>query len=249
MSGHSKWAQIKRKKGAADAKRGQLFTKLIREISVAAKQGGGNPEGNIRLRSAITSARASNMPLENIERAIKKGTGELPGVVYEEVSYEGYGPGGVAILVETQTDNKNRTTSDIRHLFSRFGGNLGGAGSVGWIFHMRGVVIVEKSACDEETLLSIVLDAGAEDIQSDNEHFEIYSPPSAVEKIKKALEEKGIPITSAEVTRTPQNTVKTEGKNAQQVLKLVESLEELDDVQKVYANFDIPENVMVSLVE
>lgn len=249
MSGHSKWAQIKRKKQATDAKRGQLFTKLIREITVASRAGGEDPEANPRLRSAISTAKGANMPLENIERAIKKGTGELPGVVYEEVNYEGYGPGGVAVLVEALTDNKNRTTADIRHIFSKYNGSLGNTGCVAWIFQQKGIITVPVSGCDEENLMMIVLDAGAEDLQSDNGTFEIFSPPSVLEGIKKALEEKGIPFTSAEITRNPQNTVKIQRKQAQQVLKLVEILEDHDDVQKVYANFDIPEDVLVSLVE
>ncbi|MCH7761413.1 YebC/PmpR family DNA-binding transcriptional regulator [candidate division TA06 bacterium] len=249
MSGHSKWAQIKRKKQATDAKRGQLFTKLIREITVAARAEGGDLDGNPRLRTAITAAKGANMPLENIERAIKKGTGELPGVVYEEVSYEGYGPGGVAILVEALTDNKNRTTSDIRHIFSNHGGSLGNTGCVVWIFQQKGIVTVSQSGCDEEALMAIVLEAGAEDLQSDNGSFEILSPLNALEDIKKALEENGISYANAEITRNPQTSVKIEGRQAQQVLKLVESLEEQEDVQKVYANFDIPEEMMVGIVE
>jgi YebC/PmpR family DNA-binding regulatory protein len=249
MSGHSKWASIKRKKQATDAKRGQLFTKLIKEITVAARSGGGDPEGNPRLRTAISTAKGANMPLDNIDRAIKKGTGELPGVVYEEVNYEGYGPGGIAILVEVLTDNKNRTTADIRHIFSKYGGHLGNAGCVAWIFQQKGIITVEKSSCDEDILMSIVIDAGAEDLQSDNGSFEIFSPASDFENIKQALEEKGISYTSAEITRSPQNIIKAEGRHAQQVLKLVENLEEQDDVQKVYSNFDIPEEILVKLVE
>ncbi len=244
MSGHSKWSTIKRKKGQADAKRGTLFTRLIKEITIAAREGGRDLEGNPRLRTAVSNAKASNMPKENIERAIKKGTGELPGVVYEEVTYEGYGPGGIGILVETVTDNKNRTTSDIRRIFTKHGGSLGSVGCVSWMFEQRGVVVVEKGAVDEEELLTIALEGGADDVRSEDNSYEIICMPPNLEALKGALEKSGITWTSAEVTKTPQSTIRLAGKKAEQVLSIMEAMEEFEDVQNVYANFDIPDEVM-----
>lgn len=247
MSGHSKWSQIKRKKGAADAKRGQVFTKLIKEITVAARFGGGDPEGNARLRTAIAAAKAENMPKDNIERAIKKGTGELEGVTYEEFPYEGYGPGGAAVLVEVLTDNKNRSTAEIRHIFSRSGGNLGEAGSVAWMFHKKGYIVIEKAAVGEDKLMEVVLDAGAEDIEAGAKEYEVTTDPQKLDAVKKALEKAGIKYQVAELTMYPQSTVALDGKHAEQMLRLMEQLEEHDDVQKVYANFDIPDTVMEQL--
>jgi len=247
MSGHSKWSSIKRKKGATDAKRGQVFTKLIKEITVAARIGGGDPEGNPRLRTAIAAAKADNMPKDNIERAIKKGTGELGGVTYEEFVYEGYGPGGAAVLVEAMTDNKNRTTAEVRHVFAKGSGNLGEAGCVAWMFHKKGYLVVEKGAVDEEKLMEIALDAGAEDIQEDEKEFEVITSLQAFEAVKQALEGAGITYQLAELTMYPQSTVELDTKNAEQMLRLMEQLEDLDDIQHVYANFDIPESVMEQL--
>jgi len=247
MSGHSKWSSIKRKKGATDAKRGQVFTKLIKEITVAARMGGGDPEGNSRLRAAIATAKADNMPKDNIERAIKKGTGELEGVSYEELVYEGYGPGGAAILIEAMTDNRNRTSADIRHIFSKSSGNLGEAGCVAWMFDKKGYIVVEKGAVDEEKLMEVALDAGAEDIQEGEKEFEVITPLQAFEGVKKALEEGGITYQLAELTMYPQTMVQLDEKHAEQMLRLMEQLEDLDDIQHVYANFDIPEGVMEQL--
>jgi YebC/PmpR family DNA-binding regulatory protein len=247
MSGHSKWSQIKRKKGATDAKRGKIFTKLIKEITVAARLGGGDPEGNPRLRTAIAAAKADNMPKDNIERAIKKGTGELEGVTIDELVYEGYGPGGAAILIEAMTDNRNRTTADIRHIFSKSNGNLGEAGCVAWMFDKKGYIVVEKSAVDEEQLMEVTLDAGAEDIQEGEKEFEVVTDPGAFDAVKAALDKVGIQYLLAEVTMHPQSVVQLEGKNAEHMLRLMEQLEDHDDIQKVYANFDIPEGVMEQL--
>ncbi len=244
MSGHSKWSTIKRKKGKLDAQRGKIFTKLIKEITVAARQGGGDPNSNSRLRSAIQSAKTANMPQNNIERAIKKGTGELPGVTYEEVIYEGYGPGGAALLVEVTTDNKNRTVADIRHILSRRNGHLGETGSVAWIFEQKGLVAVDKEACDEDKLLAVVLEAGAEDMQLEEDAYEITTAPADLERVKQALDDHGISYTLAELTKIPQSTVKLEGKSAEQALLLMEDLDDHDDVQHVYSNFDIDENVV-----
>ena len=251
MSGHSKWATIKRKKGATDAARGRLFTRLIKEITIAARSGGGNPEGNPRLRLAIQTAKASNMPADNIKRAVQKGTGELPGVAYEEVTYEGYGPGGVAILVEVVTDNNNRAVSEMRHVFSRNNGNLGTSGSVAWMFHKKGIITIpragQKVPLSEDDLLGIILDAGADDLQSDESEFTVTTSPHAFHAVRKAIEDKGITVETAALQMVPQNTVKVTGKEAEQLLRLMEALEEHDDVQNVYANFDIDEKELASL--
>ena len=239
MSGHSKWHSIKHKKAATDAKRGKMFTSLIKEITVAARTGGGDPDGNPRLRSAILGAKAVNMPSENIKRAIQKGTGELPGQSYEDAFYEGYGPGGVAMIVEAVTDNKNRTVSEIRHLFSRHGGNLSESGSVAWMFHKNGYISVEKSKADEDTLLNIALEAGADDMKESGELFEIFTTPEAFERVLDALKKNTVEIASSEISMIPQSYVKLAGKSAQQMVRLMEALEDHDDVQKVFANFDI----------
>jgi YebC/PmpR family DNA-binding regulatory protein len=245
VSGHSKWSTIKRKKGAADAKRGKIFTRLIKEITVAARMGGGDPEGNPRLRSAIATAKSENMPKDNIERAIKKGTGELEGAVYEEISYEGYGPGGVAILVDCMTDNKNRTVADIRHAFSKSGGNLGETGCVSWMFDKKGSILVDKETIDEEELMDKALEAGAEDVVEEDNVFQVVTTPDDFESVREALEAEGVKFIEASVSMIPQNVVEvTEEKPAKQILRLLESLEEHDDVQSVSANFDIPDDIM-----
>ncbi len=245
MSGHSKWSTIKHKKAAQDAKRGKMFTKLIKEITVAARLGGGDPAANPRLRAAIDAAKSANMPKNNIERAVKKGTGELAGVSYEEVTYEGYGPGGVAVLVETITDNRQRTVADVRHIFAKRGGSLGEPGSVAWIFEKKGLIVVEKDKVDEDTLMAAALEAEAEDIQDAGNDWEIETSSEELSRVKKALEDSGIEILSAKVTMVPSNIVKVEDeKKAQQLIALMNSLEENDDVQNVYANFDIPDEIL-----
>lgn len=244
MSGHSKWATTKHKKAAIDAKRGKIFTKITKEISVAARLGGGDINGNPRLRTAVAKAKAVSMPADNIKRAIQKGTGELPGVSYEEVMFEGYGPNGVAVMVESMTDNRNRTVSEIRHIFSKSGGNLGENGCVSWMFHKKGYIVVNRAKADEEKLLSLALDAGAEDMQSEDDNFAITTAPHDFEKVRKAVEDAGIPMEVAEITMIPQTYVKLEGKEAQQMLRLMETLEDNDDVQNVYANFDIPDEIL-----
>ena len=245
MSGHSKWSTIKRKKGAADAKRGKIFTRLIKEITVAARMGGGDPEGNPRLRSAIGTAKSENMPKDNIERAIKKGTGEIEGAVYEEITYEGYGPGGVAVMVECMTDNKNRTVADIRHAFSKSGGNLGESGCVAWMFDKKGSILIDKSAIDEEELMDKALESGAEDVLEEENVFQVITTPDDFEVVREALQADGLEFIEAEVSLIPQNTVDiTEEKPAKQLLRLLESLEDHDDVQSVSANFDIPDEIM-----
>ncbi len=241
MSGHSKWSTIRHKKGAADAKRGKIFTKLIKEITVAARMGGGDPESNPRLRTAVAAAKAENMPKDNIERAIKKGTGELEGVNYEESTYEGYGPGGAAVMVESLTDNKNRAVADIRHIFSKNGGNLGENGCVAWMFDKKGYISVENSATDEETLMEAALEAGAEDVREDGANFEVITAPEDLEAVREALEDAEIPFADAEVTMLPQTTANLQGKEAEQMMRLMESLDDCDDVQKVYTNADIPD--------
>ena len=244
MSGHSKWSTIKRKKGRIDAERGRIFTRLIREITVAARQGGGNQDSNPRLRTAVAAAKEASMPADNIKRAIMKGTGELPGTVVEEITYEGYGPGGAAVLVEVVTDNKNRVVSEIRHIFDRYSGNLGASGSVSWVFSKQGYFTVEKNKIGEDELLSIILDAGASDLQLSSDLYEIYTPFQSFESVRQALEKNKIPYTQAEITMTPSTTVRLEGREAEHMLKLMEALEEQDEVQKVYSNFDIDEAVM-----
>jgi YebC/PmpR family DNA-binding regulatory protein len=247
MSGHSKWSQIKRKKAKNDQQRGKVFSKLIREITTAARVGGGDPKGNVRLKAAIEEAKAVNMPADTLKRAVQKGTGELPGETYEEVIYEGYGPSGVALMVKVLTDNKNRTAPEIRHAFTKFSGNLGEVGSVGWMFERKGLILVEASRVGEDDLFTLALEGGATDMRRADTLFEISTEPAQLESVRRALEEKGVPIQSAEVTYVPQSTIRLEGKEAQQVLRLVEGLEELDDVQKVYANFDIPDEVLETL--
>jgi len=247
MSGHSKWSTIKRKKGKADAERGKLFTRLIKEITVAARHGSGDEDSNPRLRSAIQAAKAANMPSANIEKAIKRGTGELPGVNYEEITYEGYGPGGVAVYIETLTDNKNRTVAEIRHLLSKYGGSLGESGSVAWIFTKKGVIIIDAQGISEDDLMLATLDAGAEDIDLDDSIFRLVTEPFNLEAVKKALEESGIEYSSAEITMEPSNTIKVEGKIAESVLKLMDALEDQDDVQNLYSNFDIDDNVIEAM--
>jgi YebC/PmpR family DNA-binding regulatory protein len=242
MSGHSKWSTIKHKKALKDSKRGKIFTKLIKEITVAARMGGGDINANPRLRTAVTAAKAQSMPGENIDRAIKKGTGELEGVNYEEVQYEGYGPAGVAIMLSILTDNRNRTVAEIRNVFSKNGGNLGETGCVGWMFSKKGVITVDKSVIAEDKLFEVALDAGADDIGDAGELFEVTTAPDALEDVKTALETAGIAIASAEVTMVPQNTQTVRGRDAEQTIKLLEALEDHDDVQKVSANADIPQD-------
>jgi len=244
MSGHSKWHSIKHKKAATDSKRGKLFTKVIKEITVAARNGGGNPDANPQLRLAIQKAKQANMPADNIERAIKKGTGELEGVTYEEIVYEGYGPAGVAIYVEALTDNKNRTTSEVRNIFSKHGGNMAGAGSVSWMFEKKGYFAVAKETISEDSLMSIALESGAEDFTSEGDTFEIKTLPQDYEKVKKALDGKSIKVESSEITMIPKSTIRIADDKAKQILALVDALEEHDDVQNVYANFDIPEEIL-----
>ena len=243
MSGHSKWANIKHKKGAADARRGKTFTKLIKEITVAARQGSGDLNANPRLRSAVLAARAENMPKDNIERAIKKGTGELEGVSYEESTYEGYGPGGAAILIDSLTDNKNRSVSEIRHALSRHGGNMGENGCVAWMFKKKGYIVLEQAAIQEDALMELALEAGAEDVRNDGDSFEVITEPEAFEDVQKALEGAGLKPVMAEVTMVPQNTTPVEGDQAHKLIRMIEALEDLDDVQKVYTNADLPDDL------
>ena len=239
MSGHSKWATIKHKKGALDAKRGKIFTRIIREIIMAARLGGGDPDKNPRLRKAVSEAKANNMPSDNVKRAIQRGTGELPGATYEEMMMEGYGPGGVAVLVELTTDNRNRTVSEIRHAFSKNGGNLGEAGSVAWMFHKKGDIVVPKAAAKEDDLMNIVLEAGGEDLKDDGDNWEILTDPNAFDAVMEALKNANIATESAEVGMIPQNYIKLEGQQANTMIRLIDALEELDDVQHVYSNFDV----------
>ena len=244
MSGHSKWKTNKGKKGAADAKRGATFTKIIKELVVVARDGGGNPDSNPRLRAIMQKAKEANMPSDNIKMAIKRGTGELPGIVYEAVMYEAYGPGGVAILIDSLTDNKNRTTAEIRNIMSKKGGNMAGAGSVSWMFTQKGYISVAKEAIKEDDLMNIVLDAGAEDMKHEDETYEIFTAIADLENVKQALTDKGIKWIDAELTMVPSSTIKVAGHEARQVLSLVETLEDHDDVQQVYANFDIPDEIL-----
>ena len=250
MSGHSKWSTIKRKKGAADSKRGKIFTRLIKEITVAARMGGGDPEGNPRLRSAIASSKSENMPKDNIERAIKKGTGELEGAVYDEITYEGYGPSGVAVLVDCMTDNKNRSVADIRHAFSKSGGNLGESGCVSWMFEKKGTILIDKESIGEEELMEKVLEAGAEDVVEEDNVYQVVTTPDDFEAVRETLEADGLKFIEAAVSMIPQNVVEiTEEKPARQVLRLLESLEDHEDVQNVYSNFDISEEIMEAVSE
>jgi len=245
MSGHSKWSTIKHKKGAADAKRGKVFTRIIKEMTVAARMGGGDPAANPRLRAAVAEAKANNMPKDNVERAIKRGTGELEGVSYEEITYEGYGPGGVALMVEVMTDNSNRTTPEIRHMLEKNGGNMGTPGSVRFQFERKGYFSVDKKSVDEDKLMEIALEAGADDLLSDNpETFEIYAAPESFEQVRQALEKNKIPTLEAKLGQIPRNPVKLDENKARQMIRLMESLDDHDDVQNVWSNFDIPDEMM-----
>lgn len=245
MSGHSKWHTIKHKKGALDAKRGKIFTKLIKEITVAARTGGsGDVDANARLRKAVSDAKAQNMPNDTIDRAIKRGTGELEGVAYDEITYEGYGPNGVAVLIETMTDNRNRTVAELRHIFSKNGGNLGEAGSVAWMFDKKGYIVVDKASKTEDELFEVAIEAGAEDMKDDGDVFEIFTAPDNFEVVSDAVKASGIEPQAAEISMIPQNYIKLEGSDAKQMLKLYDALDDNDDVQKVWANFDIDESEM-----
>ena len=247
MSGHSKWSSIKHKKGAADAKRGKIFSRLIKELTVAARLGGGDPNGNPRLRTAIQAAKAENMPKDNIGRAIKKGTGEIEGTSYEEINYEAYGPGGVAVLIDRPTDNRNRAVADIKHIFDRYGGNLGEPGCVAWMFEKKGLIVIEKGTIDEEKLFEMAVEAEAEDVKEEETEFEVITATTDFETVKKAFDDEGLTYSIAEISMIPKNTVKLEGKKAEQMLHLMEALEDNDDVAHVYANFDIPDEVMEAL--
>ena len=247
MAGHSKWKQIKRKKAVTDSKRGAIFTRIIREITIAARGGGGDPGGNPRLRTAIDAAKAENMPAENIDRAIKKGTGQLEGVTYEEITYEGYGPGGAAILVQATTDNQNRTVAEIRHVFSRHGGNLGTPNSVAWMFEKKGLLSLEASAVDEDMVLEVALDAGAEDVARDGDQLTITTPPGQLHAVQDALKARKFKTGAAEFAMIPKNTVKVEGKDAERLLGLMEALDELEDVAKVFSNFDIDAETLAAV--
>jgi len=247
MSGHSRWSQIKRKKGKADVERGKLFSKILREITVAARNGGGDAKVNMRLKAAVESAKDANMPQENIKRAIQKGTGELPGEQYEEITYEGYAPGGVAVMIQVMTSNRNRTAPELRHAFEKYGGHMGASGAVAWMFDRKGIVQVDVAAANEDDVMAIVLDAGATDMRRGEKAYEIVTPPAEMEAVRTALEKARVPSQSAEVTFVPQSTVRVEGKDASSVLKLLEALEELDDVQHVYANYDIPDELMEAI--
>ena len=247
MSGHSRWAQIKRKKGKTDVQRGKLFSKILREITVAAKNGGGDPKANMRLKAAIESAKEANMPQDNIKRAVQKGTGELPGESYEEISYEGYAPGGVALLIQVVTDNRNRTGPEIRHAFEKFGGNMGSSGAVAWMFERQGIIQVDSSKIDEDELLAKALDAGATDMRRAEKVFEIVTAPAEMDAVRDALSRARVPVLESQVSFVPQSTVRVEGKDATSVVRLIEALEEMDDVQSVYANYDIPDEVLEAI--
>ena len=247
MSGHSRWSQIKRKKGKADVQRGKLFSKILREITVAAKNGGGDPKANMRLKAAIESAKEANMPQDNIKRAVQKGTGELPGEAYEEITYEGYAPGGVAVLVQVVTDNRNRTGPEIRHTFEKQGGNMGSAGSVAWMFERTGIVQVDAEKIAEDDLMAKALDAGATDMRRAEKAFEITTTPAEMDLVREALTKAGVPVLEAQVMFLPKSTVRVESKDAASVLRLIEALEELDDVQSVYANYDIPDEILEAI--
>ena len=241
MSGHSKWSSIKHKKGAADAKRGKIFTRIIKELTVAARVGGGDPDSNPRLRTVVADAKAANMPADNIKRAIRRGTGEEPGVSYEEATYEGYGPGGAALMLETLTDNKNRTVSEIRHLLSKYGGNLGETNSVAWMFTKQGYILIEKSKVDEDGLMGVALDTGADDVRDDQDNWEVLTSPEDFHRVLEAVKGLGVETLMAEVAMLPQNYINLEGKAAQQMLKLMGLLEDHDDVQHVWSNFNVEE--------
>ena len=247
MSGHSKWATTKHKKAAIDSKRGKIFTKVIKEITVAARIGGGDPEGNARLRTVIQKAKEANMPADNIKKAIQKGTGELPGVSYEEAVFEGYGPGGVAVIATIMTDNRNRTVPEIRHIFGKHGGNMGEAGCVSWMFDKRGYIVVEGGKVDEEKLMSIIVEAGAEDMRRDGDNFEVITTPGELETVKKMIEDGGIKVALSEVTMLPQNYMELDDKVAAQVLRLIEALEDNDDVQNVYSNIIVRDEVLENI--
>lgn len=247
MSGHSRWSQIKRKKGKADVQRGKLFSKILREITVAARNGGGDPKANMRLKAAIESAKEANMPQDNIKRAVQKGTGELPGEQYEEITYEGYAPGGVAVMVHVLTDNRNRTGPEIRHTFEKYGGNMGASGAVAWMFERTGIVQVDAEKISEDALLDRALEAGATDLKRVEKVFEITTAPAQMEAVREALQKASVPVLEGQVTYVPQSTVRVEGKDATSVVRLIEALEELDDVQSVYANYDIPDDVLEAI--
>ena len=247
MSGHSKWHSIKHKKGAADAKRGKIFTRLIKELTIAARNGGGDPDMNPRLRTAVEKAKSVNMPADNIKRAIRRGTGEEPGVSYEEITYEGYAPGGVALLIQVLTDNRNRTGPEIRHAFEKFGGNMGSSGAVAWMFERQGIIQVDSSKIDEDDLLGKALEAGAADMRRAEKAFEIVTAPAEMDAVRDALSRARVPVLEGQVSFVPQSTVRVEGKDATAVVRLVEALEELDDVQSVYANYDIPDEVLEAI--
>ena len=247
MSGHSRWSQIKRKKGKADVQRGKLFSKILREITVAAKNGGGDPKGNMRLKAAIESAKEVNMPQDNIKRAVQKGTGELPGESYEEITYEGYASGGVAVMVSVLTDNRNRTGPEIRHTFEKFGGNMGASGAVAWMFERKGIITVDADKLSEDDVIEKALDAGAADVRRAEKAFEITTAPAQMDAVRDALARAGVPIIEGQVTYVPQSTVRVETKDATSVVKLIEALEDLDDVQSVYANYDIPDEVLEAI--
>jgi YebC/PmpR family DNA-binding regulatory protein len=247
MSGHSRWSQIKRKKGKADVQRGKLFSKILREITVAARNGGGDPKANMRLKAAVESAKEANMPADNIKRAVQKGTGELPGESYAEITYEGYAPGGVAVMIDVLTDNRNRTGPEIRHTFEKFGGNMGSSGAVAWMFERKGIITADAEKISEDELLDKALEAGATDLRRVEKAFEITTAPAQMDAVRDALAQARVPIVEAQVTYVPQSTVRVEGKEATSVVKLIEALEELDDVQSVYANYDIPDEVLEAI--
>jgi len=247
MSGHSRWSQIKRKKGKADVQRGKLFSKILREITVAARNGGGDPKANMRLKAAVESAKEANMPADNIKRAVQKGTGELPGESWEEIRYEGYAVAGVAVLIDVLTDNRNRTAPEIRHTFEKFGGNMGAAGAVAWMFDRKGIILVDAAKISEDALLDLALEAGATDLRRAEKAFEITTAPAQMDAVRDALAKAGAPVLEAQVTYVPQSTVRVEGKDATSVIKLIEALEDLDDVQSVYANYDIPDEVLEAI--
>jgi len=247
MSGHNKWSTIKHKKGAQDAKRGKLFSKIIKEITIAARMGGGDPEGNPRLRTAVLAARAANMPKDNVEKAVKRGAGGLEGTNYEEIVYEGYGPGGVAVLVEVLTDNKNRTVAEVRHIFEKYNGNLGETGCVSWMFKKQGIVVIAADSIDEDEVMEVALECGAHDVKKEGHSFEMTTDPADIETVRKAVEDKGWKIELSEITMIPQTTVKLEGKKAEQMLKMMDALDDNDDMQKVFANFDISEEDMLKI--